>query len=158
MKKLLFPMILMILIIDLRAQDILVLNFEQFEPRLSSKSDTVYILNFWATWCKPCTEEIPDFVDLNSALKGQNVKMLFVSLDMPNAVDKRLKNFIDEYSIESEVIVLDDPDFNSWIEKVDKSWQGSIPATLVYYPGYRKFVEGSLSYDKLMRFVKPGLR
>lgn len=140
------------------AQDIKVVEFKDIENRLTSEDDTIYVINFWATWCGPCMEEIPAFVRVDSKLKGSNFKMLFVSLDMPRSVDTRLKEFIEEYDIEAEVIVLDDPDFNSWINKVDESWKGSIPATLIFYPGYRKFVEGSLTYSKILKYVEPGLK
>jgi thiol-disulfide isomerase/thioredoxin len=140
------------------AQDVKSLDFSKLEPRLHASNDTVYLINFWATWCKPCTEEIPDFVRVNKELAGRNFKMIFVSLDMPSSLDTRLKSFIKDYHMDAEVVLLDDPDFNSWINKVDRSWEGSIPATLIYYPGKRKFVEGSLDYEKIMKFVEPGLK
>ena len=158
MKALITIGILISLSLPSAGQDIKVVDFDDLEPWLALKNDTVYVVNFWATWCKPCTEEIPDFVKANRKFEDRNYKMLFVSLDMPDSIDGRLRSFISNNKISSEVIVLDDPDFNSWINKVDKSWKGSIPATLIYYPGYRKFVEGTLDYEKIVKYVEPGLK
>ena len=158
MKKIILHLLLFLFGLTIVAQDIKVVEFKDFENRLNRKNDTVYLINFWATWCGPCVEEIPGFVRVNSKLEGSNFKMLFVSLDRPESVDTRLKEFVKDFDMDAEVIVLDDPDFNSWIDKVDTSWKGSIPATLIYYPGYRKFVEGSLTYSKILKYVEPGLK
>ncbi|MGA1307191.1 MAG: TlpA family protein disulfide reductase, partial [Candidatus Kapaibacteriota bacterium] len=37
------------------------ISIGQLEQVLSSKHDSVYVINFWATWCKPCIEELPYF-------------------------------------------------------------------------------------------------
>ncbi len=48
---------------------------------LSSLQGKVVLLNFWATWCPPCREEIPSMVRLNQAMQGKNFQMLAVSID-----------------------------------------------------------------------------
>ncbi|MFW5658132.1 MAG: TlpA disulfide reductase family protein [Bacteroidota bacterium] len=130
-------------------KSIRVFNFNEFEPLLHQTSDTIYFINFWATWCVPCREEIPAINELQSKYQDQKFKILLVSLDRPRQIDSSLKPFIEQYNIRSEVVVLDDPDFNSWIDKVSSSWSGSIPATLIYHRDKRKFYEQSFTFNEL---------
>src|SRR5664279_786995 len=48
---------------------------------LSDLKGKVVLLNFWATWCPPCREEIPSMVGLNQAMQGKAFQMLAVSVD-----------------------------------------------------------------------------
>jgi len=48
---------------------------------LASLRGKVVMLNFWATWCPPCKEEIPSMMRLNQAMSGKPFQMLAVSID-----------------------------------------------------------------------------
>lgn len=48
---------------------------------LSDLKGKVVVLNFWATWCPPCREEIPSMMKLNSAMAGKPFQMVAVSID-----------------------------------------------------------------------------
>ena len=130
-------------------QTLRVLNFQELEPHLLKKTDTTYVINFWASWCTPCLEEMPAFQKLQEEHMDQKLKILLVSLDLPSQIEKRVIPTLDRFNITSEVIVLDDPDFNSWINKVSRKWSGSIPATLIYNQEQRSFHEGTFTYEEL---------
>ena len=51
------------------------------QVRLSDYRGKVVLLNFWATWCPPCREEIPSMVRLNQVMAGKPFQMLAVSID-----------------------------------------------------------------------------
>lgn len=135
-----------------------VLSFDDFEPHLHFSNDTTYLVNFWASWCNPCVEELPAFERIGKEYKDENVKVLLVSLDFPKQIETRLLPFMEKNAIGSEVLVLNDPDANKWIDKVDPSWSGSIPATLIYNNESRLFHEGSYSYDELKEIVEQKLK
>lgn len=124
-------------------------DFNSFESMLNKMDNTTYVINFWATWCLPCVKELPYFEQLNEKYKNQNVKVILVSMDMPKKVESALIPFILKKKLQSEVIHLDDPDANAWIEKVDATWSGAIPATIMYNKSIRMFYERSFTYADL---------
>ncbi len=128
-------------------------DFDKLEYFLNRKNDTTYVVNFWATWCVPCIQELPHFERLNAEYKDEKVKVLLVSLDMHKMVESKLIPFIKEKNLQSDVVLLRDPDANSWIGKVDKSWSGAIPATVIYRKDKRKFYEKSFTYAELEKEV-----
>lgn len=133
-------------------------EFSMLEPRLQTKSDTTYIVNFWATWCKPCVAELPHFMDIADTYKNEKVKLLYVSLDFKKQIDSKLRPFLAEGKLKGEVVVITDHDFNGWIDKVSPSWQGSIPATLIFNKDKREFFEDSFTYKELEKELKKYLK
>ena len=141
-------------VIDSQDATLEVYNFNGLEKFLNKKDDKTYIINFWATWCKPCIKELPHFEKINAKYAKQNVEVILVSLDFPHLYEKKLKPFIVEKKLRSKVIALDDVDMNTWIPKVDETWSGAIPATIIYRNDTRKFFEGSFTYEALEAEVK----
>ena len=143
--------------VAIEASAIKVLDFTQFENYLYQQSDTTYVINFWATWCKPCVDELPAFEKLNAEYQSKDVKVLLVSLDFPNHLETKVVPFINTNNIRSEVVILDDPDQNSWIPKVSEVWSGAIPATLIYNSKSREFYEQSFTYEELETAVNKSI-
>ncbi|CAN5118028.1 redoxin domain-containing protein [soil metagenome] len=138
------------------AQTVEVFTYEQFEARVANQKQEIVIYNFWATWCKPCVEEMPAFEKLSADYKAKGVHVVFVSLDFKSKHEKVVA-FAKQKKLQSEVILLNAPDYNAWIDKVSTEWGGSIPATLVVKKtgSIRKFHEGSFTYNELVNFIKP---
>lgn len=132
-----------------REEKVRVLDFKALEPLLHQKNDTVYLVNFWATWCAPCVKELPAIMAVEKKYADKKFKVLLISLDMPTQVNSRLMPFIRSHKITSEVVLLDDPDQNSWIEKTDKRWSGEIPFTLLYGRDFRESYSEGFSYRTL---------
>lgn len=135
-------------------------NFARFEPLLHQHNDTVYLINFWATWCAPCRKELPDIEEIGKKYSGEKFRILLVSLDMAETLESTLIPFLKKNNIQSAVVLLDDPDGNSWIDKVDKLWGGSIPATLIYRNDERLFIDKQVDFNYLdsvltLKFFKP---
>lgn len=131
-------------------------DFAEFEARYLKQpaNDITYVLNFWATWCKPCVKELPYFEELNKNYKDKNVQVVLVSLDFPKHVEKQVLPFIKKHDLQSEILLLDDPDANSWIPKVSEQWSGAIPATLFVKGNKQKFSEKSFTYTELESELK----
>jgi thiol-disulfide isomerase/thioredoxin len=135
------------------AQKAVVVKFDALQKILDTKSDQIQVINFWATWCAPCVKELPLLEKIN-AQKNLNAKITLINLDYADKLDK-VNEFMIRKNIQSDVLLLDDIDYNSWIDKVDKSWSGAIPATLVLNPrtGKRKFVEKELKEGELENLI-----
>lgn len=127
-------------------------NYATLEKEIFSDKNTIYVINFWATWCAPCVKELPHFEQLNS--ENKNIKVVLVSLDFKNQFESKLLPFLKKKSIKSEVVLLTDKDYNTWLPMVDKDWSGSIPATLIIKNGKKVFVEKMFSsYQELNEYV-----
>ncbi len=134
--------------------EIPVYNFDNFESFLKMNDGKTRVINFWATWCKPCVAELPYFELISSKYSDQDVEVILVSLDLPNQVESRLIPFVRRQKIQSKVILLDDPDADSWIRKINENWSGSIPATLIYNGSTTNFYEQSFTYNQLEKELK----
>lgn len=141
--------------LTIRAQtnEVVTLSFDDFLPLLSKTNDTLYVINFWATWCAPCVEELPHFEAANKKYQNRKQKILLVSLDFKSTKDSRLLPFLQKHNIQSEVLHLYEPDANQWISRVDASWSGALPATLFYRNTQRLFTEGSLTDQSLNQYI-----
>ena len=139
------------------AQSARIIKLPELEALLNPDSDTTYVINFWATWCKPCIKELPHFENLTSTFPGSKLKVVLVSLDFKRQFETTLKPYLIKNNIKSEVLLIDEPDYNLWIDKVDKSWSGSIPATLIINSktGIRKFYEREFTLEEINSTVKP---
>lgn len=122
-------------------------DFENFEPFLQQNDDKIHVINFWATWCIPCVQELPYFEALGE--KYPEIDLVLVSLDFRKVVETELIPFIIDRQLKSEVLMLHEPDANSWIPKVNEDWSGAIPATVIYKGQQREFYEQSFTFEEL---------
>lgn len=152
-----FSSILLLSIFSANAQEVKLVDRNWIEYISQNKSDTTYIINFWATWCRPCVEELPEFEKLNAAYPKQKVKVILVSCDFRKQLDLKVKPFIQQKDIKSTVVLMNEADPNTWIERVDSRFTGAIPATLIINgkKDFRFFKEGQMNFDELQQIIKP---
>ena len=124
-----------------------------------SKSDSVLVINFWATFCKPCVEELPYFQTIVEKYKDQKVKLLMVSLDLKDDYPNKIKAFAEKNKYTSQIVWLNETNADYFCPKVDKAWLGGIPSTLIVNPktGYRKFFEQQLRSEVFEKELKKAL-
>jgi thiol-disulfide isomerase/thioredoxin len=135
------------------AQQATVVKFDRLQALMETKSDQIQIINFWATWCAPCVKELPLFESIN-AKNDPTVKITLINLDYADKLAK-VNAFLSRKDMKSEVLLLDEIDYNSWIDRVDESWGGAIPATLFINQktGQRKFVGKELKEGQLEELI-----
>lgn len=138
-----------------------VIKYEALEKITDKQDDVLYVVNFWATWCGPCVREIPDFMKVNNKLSSRkDFRMILVSVDDKDNLKSEVLPFLKDNKITADVYLLDDTKrMNYWMPKVDKSWSGSIPATVFYKNGEKlKFVEKQLHKAELTTIIDQYLK
>lgn len=143
--------VLLFAVMQVKGQTPSVYKIDDLLKRIFNNSDTTYVVNFWATWCKPCVAELPDFEKIHNDYKSKKVKVLLVSIDFKEELNKRVKTFLDKNKYTAEVVLLDEVNGNDFIDKISKSWTGAIPATLITRKNksYNEFFEKKLTYEIL---------
>lgn len=138
----------------LTAQTKDIIRLDQLQKTIGDEKERIQVINFWATWCAPCLKELPLFEKLKDERKDVRVRLVSLDLDLDPNPDK-VRNFVNRKKLKAEVIILNEKDPNSWIERVDKTWSGALPATLVVNNrnGKRKFVQGELKPGDLEKLL-----
>lgn len=150
--KLLFVITCLLGSYRLSAQNVKVIKFTDLD-KLMQKDEGIYVINFWASWCRPCVAEMADFEAIANDFRQNNVKVIFISLDFKRDLES-VKKFVLEKKINSPVYLLDEPDYDSWINKVSNEWSGSIPATLISQGSKKEFYEQAFDYQTLTEKIK----
>lgn len=130
------------------------ISLPQLQKRISNP-DTVYVVNFWATWCKPCIAELPYFEKLQATYKNQPLKVLLVSMDFESKLPA-VKTFAGTRKLASEVFLATRKSDQKLIDGIDKNWSGALPGTLIVNgkKGIRKFQEQEFTYEELNKLYQ----
>jgi thiol-disulfide isomerase/thioredoxin len=109
-----------------------IIKLPELQRIFNSNNDTTYVLNFWATWCIPCMKEFPAFQKFAKTHSNEKVRVVLVSLDFKKEYESVLLPFLKKHPITGTVYLLDEPDYNSWINKINPDWEGEIPVTFIF--------------------------
>lgn len=137
----------------INCQEIKKIKVTELEKTIK-ESKTPLIVNFWATFCKPCLEEIPYFLSAVNKHKKDSVRLLLVSLDLKEDYSK-IKPMAAKRKFNVPIVWLNETNADYFCPKVDSSWSGALPATLFINNkiGYRKFYEEKVKEEKLEKEI-----
>jgi thiol-disulfide isomerase/thioredoxin len=135
------------------SQEIKKIKITDLEKTIAA-SKTPLVINFWATFCVPCIEEIPYFQKLVKKYEKDGIQLLLVSLDLKDDYPK-IRPFAIKRKLTAPIVWLNETDADYFCPKVDSAWSGAIPATIFINnkTGYRKFFEEKLSEIKLEKEI-----
>lgn len=126
-------------------------------------SDHPIVLNCWATWCAPCIEEIPYFMETVKKYSDQKVELLLVSLDFASSYPTKIQEQIKKKKFDATFFWLNETNADYFCPRIDPKWDGTLPSTLFVNPktGYRQFFgrpltdrQVELEVKKLVGLVK----
>jgi len=136
---------------NLHAQHIPSIKAAQLTEWKNAENDTLYVINFWASWCAPCVAEIPSFLTLHQKHAPQKVKVILVDCDFNRDLETKVKPFIRQKNIEGLVVHMAEKDPNTWVDLVSTEWSGALPGTLLVCKskGIHQFFEKKFEDDEL---------
>lgn len=119
---------------------------------LQTKNDTLYVTNFFATWCGPCVREIPYFKEVMQETKNQPVKFTFINLDDKADWETEVMPFIKKHQIDKNTILLDSEQLSKdFFSKNFKTWAGDfIPFTMIRKGEKTEEIGGGISKETLV--------
>jgi thiol-disulfide isomerase/thioredoxin len=153
-----FIQVLISLSVVTNAQSIEKIKITDLE-KILQKTDSTYIINFWATFCAPCIEEMADLIKYTKKYEKQKVKLIFVSLDLAEAYPSQILEFVTKKKLSDTVVWLNETDADYFCPKIDTLWTGTIPATIIVNNkiGYKKFFEKKLSAKEIKTMITQAL-
>jgi thiol-disulfide isomerase/thioredoxin len=153
MRKLIF-IFLFLFALHSKGQLVSDMRFADFYKTKIENSKGIVVINFWATWCRPCVAELPYFERINSENKSDSFNVVLVNLDFNSKYKELAIPFVEKKAIKSDVVHINDQDPNEWINKMHEKWSGAIPATFIYQSGKQVFFkEGEMDYEELKKEI-----
>ena len=102
-----------------------------YRSMLASRRGKVVLVNFWATWCAPCREEMPALVALEKKLQPKGLVLVTVSADEPEQ-SPAAAAFLAKHGVHPPAYLKKAPDDQAFINAVSREWTGALPATFLY--------------------------
>jgi thiol-disulfide isomerase/thioredoxin len=99
----------------------------------SAASGRPLLVNFWATWCHGCRQEMPDLVKINNQYESRGLDFITVSMDKVADIDKGVPEFLDQVGgSHVRAYLLDESETDAAMQIADPAWKGEMPATFLY--------------------------
>lgn len=129
-----------------------IIKVPELEKIIKTEAGKLKVINFWATWCKPCIKELPYFVE--AQMKYPEIEFVFISLDYAEN-EAKVNAFSKKKGLDkSKMYLIDELDYNSWIDKVSPDWSGAIPGTLIVNAAGKEFYEKEFHSGELEQLIE----
>ncbi len=107
------------------------LDEKVFAGLVSANRGNVLLVNFWATWCAPCREEMPELAGLQRKYQAKGFRLVTISCDEPEDGIKAAQ-FLATAGVKAAAYHKRAADDDKFITFVDKAWSGALPALYLY--------------------------
>ena len=134
---------------DLKTYDNLIF-LDKNDEKIDIKDfkEKIVLLNFWATWCEPCKEEMPSLDRLQNNPKLNNLKIFAINISQENL--EKVNNFFNELNIKNL-----EPYFDAPTTLAKKLSLRGVPTSVLFNGDSKEFARiiGSIDFDDL-KFIK----
>ncbi len=129
------------------ARDFVFKDMHGQAQRLSDHRGKWVLVNFWATWCPPCLQEIPDLVSLHEAHKNTDLTVIGVALD---STEKSVRDFVAKSNI-SYPVVVGDYELAAQVGEVN-----ALPTSYLYDPAGKlvSYQEGMVTRGSVEAYIR----
>lgn len=126
-----------------------------YRRMLASHKGQVLLVDFWATWCAPCLEELPHLVKLEAKYRSRGLRLVPVSCDEPEDEGKALE-FLRRAGVSFPGYLKRVADDEKFIVSVNPKWSGALPALFLYDRSGRlaRFFVGEADLTEVERAVQ----
>ncbi len=102
-----------------------------YRKLLGRYAGKVVLVDFWATWCEPCREEMPALVKLAEKYAGRGFRLVTISADEPQELAKA-EQFLRSHRAPFPAYYMDTRDNDAFINSVSRAWSGALPGLFLY--------------------------
>ena len=102
-----------------------------YRKRVAAAKGKVVLVDFWATWCDPCREELPVLAAIEKKLHGRGLVLMTVSADEPEQ-ESAARDLLQKLGIPPPAYVKHARSDADFINAIDRKWSGALPALFLY--------------------------
>ncbi|HET6250938.1 MAG TPA: redoxin domain-containing protein [Tepidisphaeraceae bacterium] len=120
----------------------------------ANDSKNLRLINVWATWCGPCTAELPELAAFRHRFRTREFELITLSIDDVAKKDAALKVLQEDHAAGANYLYSAD-DKNALASALDKEWPGPVPYTLLIAPGGKVIYRhsGEINGGELMKAI-----
>jgi thiol-disulfide isomerase/thioredoxin len=135
------------------AQNLESILWINLKKQIDKNPDSLYVVNFWATWCKPCVQEMPDLWEETEKFKDRKIRFIPISLNFPEEAQTKVIPFIEKNFPGKKFYILNQILQSEDITRISSDWGGGIPYTIIFYKKKKQTFERKLKKGELEEFL-----
>jgi thiol-disulfide isomerase/thioredoxin len=124
-------LLVLALAVPIHAQKLTPVDDAGYPKLVATQKGKVVLVNFWATWCKPCRAEMPALQALAQKLRPRGFELITISNDEAAKEPAAIKALA-EFKIAGVTYLRKTADDDKFCDTIDPKWQGVLPALFIY--------------------------
>lgn len=135
--------------------EVMQIDLSSLQQKIRQTDGKMKVVNFWATWCEPCKEEMPHLVELRKNF-GEKIELLLVAIDDASTIDTVMKPILKNAGVEFLCYIKQEGRDEEFINGINPQWSGALPTTFIYNSEGKEveMLTGEQTYEKFEEAVK----